>query len=75
MKNVRKFGGLSSGVLALFAMACSPPKVTQQRLVNQRNMTFSTSAVWRQGPRQLTQIETGLNAAGGGQSAGCTSCK
>ncbi|MCI0536172.1 MAG: hypothetical protein L0Z50_13180 [Verrucomicrobiales bacterium] len=63
-------------VVALLLVAgCTPPKISQQRLVSQRNMTFSPSPVWNYPPRQVSQVETGLAFAGGGQGAGCTSCK
>lgn len=59
----------------LLAVGCTPPKISQQRLVSQPNMTFSQSSVWSYSPRQVIQVETGLAFAGGGQGAGCTSCK
>ena len=62
-------------LIALGAAGCTPPKISQQRLVSQPNMVFSPTAVWSYAPRQVTQIETGLGFAGGGQGAGCTSCK
>jgi hypothetical protein len=59
----------------LLTVGCAAPKVSQQRLVSQRNMTFSQSPVWSYTPRQVSQVETGLAFAGGGQGGGCTSCK
>lgn len=54
---------------------CAHVKVTQQRLVSQPNMIFSQSPAWNYSARQVSQIETGQAFAGGGQGAGCTSCK
>jgi hypothetical protein len=63
-------------VLGLVVLTgCAPLKITQQRLISQANMTFSQSPVWNYSTRQLLQIETGQAFAGGGQGAGCTSCK
>jgi hypothetical protein len=54
---------------------CTPVRVQHQRLVSQPNMTFSESPVWNYYSRQLPQAETGLAFSGGGQGAGCSSCK
>lgn len=83
---IARYGGrcfrsssLRKGLLPLgivfAACGCVPVKIHQQRLVSQPNMTFSQSPVWTDVPRQATQIETGRSFAGGGQGAGCTSCK
>ena len=60
---------------ALGVMGCAVPKPTEHRWVSQPNMTFSSSAVWNISRSQAAQFETGLGFVGGGQGAGCTSCK
>ena len=64
------------GVLGtLFLLGCTPPRVAQQRLVSQKNMTFDGSAVWSRDSALGLQTESGRAFAGGGQGAGCTTCK
>ena len=56
-------------------MGCAVPKPTEHRWVSQPNMTFTSSSVWNIPRAQAAQFETGLGFVGGGQGAGCTSCK
>ena len=64
---------LPSG-LALFG-ACAAPPVHDRGLTSAPVMTFSESIVWQTDERLGPQIEPGRAFAGGGQSAGCTSCQ
>ncbi len=57
------------------AAGCSGPRITQQRLVSQPDMVFSTSQVWNFDQPLALQTESGRAFAGGGSAAGCTSCK
>jgi len=67
--------GLAVGVVGLVATGCAPVPVHQQRLVAKPGMLFSESAVLRVAPALLVQIESGAAISGGGQAAGCTSCR
>ncbi|MBO61154.1 MAG: hypothetical protein CMO63_04170 [Verrucomicrobiales bacterium] len=49
--------------------------ISDQRLVSKPNMLFSQSGVFIYQNRLIAQIEPGSAASGGGQAAGCTSCK
>lgn len=61
--------------LAALVTGCSAPRVAQQRLVSQPNMTFTESAVWGYDQKLAPQTEQGRGFAGGGSGAGCTSCR
>ena len=61
-------------VLLPLLAGCAVP-VHQQRLVSQPNMQFSDSPVFAYQSRLLPQVESGAAASGGGQNAGCTSCR
>ena len=49
--------------------------ISDQRLVSKPNMLFSQSGVFDYQNRLIAQIEPGSATSGGGQAAGCTSCK
>ncbi|HAH98557.1 MAG TPA: hypothetical protein DCO70_04425 [Verrucomicrobiales bacterium] len=49
--------------------------ISEQRLVSKPNMLFSQSGVFVYQNRLIAQIEPGSAMSGGGQAAGCTSCK
>ena len=49
--------------------------ISDQRLVSKPNMLFSQSGVFVYQNRLIAQIEPGSATSGGGQAAGCTSCK
>jgi len=65
------------GVTCLLAMGagCSGPRIHEQRLVSQPAMTFSSSRIWQHESGLTIQLEPGRANSGGGQSAGCTSCR
>lgn len=60
---------------ALLPAGCAVPKLSQQKLVSQPNMTFAESALWNYDQKLAPQTEQGRAFAGGGSGAGCTSCK
>jgi len=62
-------------VLPLLLAGCAGPRISQQRLVSQRDMVFSSSSIWSFDQPVSLQTETGRAFAGGGSGAGCTSCK
>ncbi|MDP7050387.1 MAG: hypothetical protein QF600_00530 [Verrucomicrobiota bacterium] len=49
--------------------------ISEQRLVSKPNMLFSANGVFVYQNRLIAQIEPGSATSGGGQAAGCTSCK
>ena len=49
--------------------------ISKQRLVSRPNMLFSDNGVFVYQNRLMAQIEPGSATSGGGQAAGCTSCK
>ena len=49
--------------------------ISEQRLVSKPNMLFSQNGVFVYQNRLIAQIEPGSATSGGGQAAGCTSCK
>jgi len=64
--------------LLVCAVGCSSVgqvSVSEQRMVSKPNMLFSQSGVFVYQNRLIAQIEPGSAASGGGQAAGCTSCK
>lgn len=65
------------GVACLLAAGagCSGPRIHEQRLVSQPAMTFSSSRIWQHESGLTIQLEPGRANSGGGQSAGCTSCR
>jgi len=70
---LRQFG--LSLAIAVAVVGCAAPKVHEQRLVSQPSMTFSSSGIWRHESALAIQLESGRANSGGGQSAGCTSCR
>ena len=54
---------------------CKAVPVYQQAMVSQPGMYFSGSPIEASGPALLTQIEPGIASNGGGQAAGCSSCR
>lgn len=74
MKSVptKVLGGLvTAGLIA----GCSGPRIHQQRLVSQPDVTFSSASIWNFDQPLSLQTESGRAFAGGGSAAGCTSCK
>lgn len=61
--------------LALLATGCARVGISEQRLVSQPGMLFSESPVLAHQSKLLGQIEPGSAITGGGQAAGCTSCR
>ncbi len=64
--------------LLVCAVGCSSVgqvSVSEQRMVSKPNMLFSQRGVFASQNRLIAQIEPGSAASGGGQAAGCTSCK
>jgi hypothetical protein len=61
--------------LTLLLAGCAGPGIAQQRRVSQRDMVFSSSAIWNFDQPLSLQTESGRAFAGGGSGAGCTSCK
>ncbi|MBN9691036.1 MAG: hypothetical protein J0M24_12440 [Verrucomicrobia bacterium] len=76
MKPVTTTATILGGLLmaALFT-GCSAPRIHQQRLVSQPDMTFSSASVWNFDQPLSLQTESGRAFAGGGSAAGCTSCR
>lgn len=66
---------LSGLVLAGWITGCSAPRIHQQRLVSQPDVTFSSASIWNFDQPLSLQTESGRAFAGGGSAAGCTSCK
>ena len=62
-------------IVALGLAGCSAVPVYQQELVSSYGMVFSDSPVLMAEPALLTQIEPGVASTGGGQAAGCSSCR
>ena len=72
MKKILLFGLLACGE------GCSSVGrvgISEQRLVSKPNMLFSQSGVFVYQNWLIAQIEPGSATSGGGQAAGCTSCK
>jgi hypothetical protein len=67
--------------LAIAALAvavlcgCRSVPAYRQRLVAKPSMQFSRSPVFSYDAGLLPQIESGAASSGGGQAAGCTSCR
>ena len=61
------FVALSSG--------CTNVAIHDQRLVAKANMVFAESGVFVYQHKLSPQTESGAATSGGGQAAGCTSCK
>lgn len=61
--------------LTLLLAGCVGPGIAQQRRVSQRDMVFSSSALWNFDQPLSLQTESGRAFAAGGSGAGCTSCK
>jgi hypothetical protein len=64
---------LSLGLTVL--CGCQSIPAYRQRLVAKPSMQFSQSPVFNYDAGLLPQIESGAAASGGGQAAGCTSCR
>ena len=72
MKKILLFGLLACGV------GCSSVArvgISEQRLVSKPHMLFSQRGVFVYQTWLIAQIEPGSATYGGGQAAGCTSCK
>lgn len=67
-------GGICLGVWFL-ASGCTAVPVYQQDLVSQPGMLFSDSPILVPEAALLTQVEPGTASNGGGQAAGCSSCR
>ncbi len=67
-------GGICLGV-GFLAFGCTAVPVYQQDLVSQSGMLFSDSPILVPEAALLTQIEPGTASDGGGQAAGCSSCR
>ena len=57
------------------ASGCTAVPVYQQDLVSQPGMLFSDSPILVPEAALLTQVEPGTASNGGGQAAGCSSCR
>lgn len=66
---------LGIALLLVVVTGCSAPRIHEQRLVSQPAMTFSLSRIWQHESGLTIQMEPGRANSGGGQSAGCTSCR
>ena len=64
----------AGAIILALATGCSVP-VHQQRHVSKPSMLFSDSPVFNYQSRLLSQTEPGAALSGGGQAAGCTSCR
>ena len=64
-----------AGLGLLVWSGCRAPEVVAPGLVFAPAMTFSESGVWRFDSSLAPQVETGTAFAGGGQAAGCSSCR
>jgi hypothetical protein len=62
-------------IFLLVCAGCAVVRPSEQRLVSKPNMVFSESAVFSYANKLVPQLEPGSAFSGGGQSAGCTSCK
>lgn len=67
------FTGLA--VLVVLLTGCTAVPVYQQGMVSQPGMYFTSSPIEAAEPALLTQIEPGIASTGGGQAAGCSSCR
>lgn len=67
---------MAAFLMGLTAMTsgCTVP-VHAQRLLARPNMQFTGSTIFGTQPRLLPQIESGAATSGGGQAAGCSSCR
>jgi len=72
MKKILLFGVLACGV---GCASVGRVGISEQRLVSKPNMQFSQSGVFVYQNWLIAQIEPGSATSGGGQAAGCTSCK
>ena len=61
--------------LGLLLTGCTAVPVYQQDLVSQPGMLFSDSPLLVPEAALLTQVEPGTASNGGGQAAGCSSCR
>lgn len=61
-------------VLAVVGAGCTVP-VHAQRLLAKPGMQFSGSAALGGPSKLLPQVESGAATSGGGQAAGCSSCR
>lgn len=61
--------------LALTLTGCQSPTLSQQVQASAPAMLFGDELVWQSEDRLSSQLESGRTFAGGGQSAGCTSCQ
>lgn len=62
-------------VLVVLLTGCTAVPVYQQGMVSQPGMYFTSSPIEAAEPALLTQIEPGIASTGGGQAAGCSSCR
>lgn len=62
-------------LLVVMLTGCTAVPVYQQGMVSQPGMYFTSSPIEAAEPALLTQIEPGIASTGGGQAAGCSSCR
>lgn len=70
---IRVFAGLAA--MAVLLTGCTAVPAYQQGMVSQPGMYFTSSPIEAAEPALLTQIEPGIASTGGGQAAGCSSCR
>jgi len=61
--------------LALTGAGCRSVPPSEQARVAKPNMVFAEGAAFAERGALQSQIEPGSTSTGGGQAAGCTSCK
>ncbi|MEZ5277282.1 MAG: hypothetical protein R3F07_12945 [Opitutaceae bacterium] len=62
-------------VTGVMLSGCAGVPVYRQAMVSSPGMLYSNSPVLAAESALLTQLEPGLASNGGGQAAGCTSCR
>ena len=67
--------GVLVSSIGLILSGCVAVPVYRQEMVSGPGMLFSNSPVLAVESALLTQVEPGLASNGGGQAAGCTSCR
>ena len=73
IQNPAILAALTVGLVAM-ASGCAVP-VHAQRLLAKPGMQFSGSAALGGPSKLLPQVESGAATSGGGQAAGCSSCR
>lgn len=74
-KRGRVVAVLAVSIFALGMAGCTQVPLAKQRLVSKSSMSFDTSAHGHPVVNLMSQLEPGTAASGGGQAAGCTSCR